>query len=136
VVQPIQLLLIEDNAGDILLIRQALAGERCRISIHVAVDGQQALEILAARQFKPDLIILDLNLPKVSGLSFLERCQLDVPVVVFTALTGPRNQLRSLELGVKEFVQKSTDLGEYVSQVSQIVRDWGHPRTDIAGTEI
>ncbi len=133
--KPIELLIVEDNAGDILMIRQALAGEPCRISIHVAVDGQQAMDILAARQFKPDLIILDLNLPKVSGLAFLERCQPDIPVVVFTALTGPRNQFRSLELGVKEFVQKPIDLGDYALQVSQIVRNWGYPKADNAGAE-
>jgi DNA-binding response OmpR family regulator len=125
--KPVEVLLIEDNAGDILLIHQALAGERVPVSVHVAVDGQQAMQMLAARQFDPDLVILDLNLPKVSGLSFLERCQPDAPVVVFTSSSNPQDRRCSLELGAKEFVEKPTDLREFVLRISQIVRHWGSP---------
>jgi two-component system response regulator len=85
------------------------------------------MQMLAARQFKPDLVILDLNIPTVSGLSFLECSQPDVPVVVFTSSTDPQDRRCSFELGAKEFVQKPTDLGEFVRQVSQIVRHWGRP---------
>ncbi len=130
--KPIELLLVEDNAGDILLIRQALAGERFPISIHVAVDGKQARQILAARLFDPDLVILDLNIPKVSGLFVLEGIQPDVPVVVFTSSSNPLDRQCSFELGAKDYVQKPTDLGEYVREVSQIVRTWGRPEPSMA----
>jgi CheY-like chemotaxis protein len=125
--KPVEVLLIEDNAGDILLIHQALAGERFPISLHVAVDGEQGVQMLAARQFDPDLVILDLNIPKVSGLSFLAQCPLAAPVVVFTSSCNPQDRLCSFELGAKEFVQKSTDLPEFVRQISRIVRHWGGP---------
>jgi len=124
--KPLEVLLIEDNAGDILLIHQVLAGERFPVSIHVAVDGKQAMQMLAARQFEPDLVILDLNLPKISGLSFLECTQPDVPVVVFTSSNNPLDRQSSFELGAKDYVQKPTDLGEFAQVVSQMVRNWGY----------
>jgi len=65
-------LLVEDNAGEILLIRQILSKSSFRVRLHVAVDGEQALQMLADPQFKPDLIILDLNIPKIPGLAVLE----------------------------------------------------------------
>jgi DNA-binding response OmpR family regulator len=126
---PIELLLVEDNAGDILLI---LAGESFPISIHVAVDGKQAIQILAARQFNPDLVILDLNIPKLAGLSVLEGIEPDVPVVVFTSSSSPLDRQCSFELGAKDYVQKPTDLREYMRQVSQIVRTWGRPEPSMA----
>lgn len=119
--KPVEILLIEDNAGDILLMRQVLASEPFQISVRVAMDGQQALQMIA-RDFRPDLIILDLKLPQVSGLSFLEGCPAHVPVVVFTSSTNPEDRQRAFDLGVKEFVQKSSDLTEFAQQVSKIVR--------------
>jgi len=123
-VKPIELLLVEDSAGDILLIRQALAGAGVPITVHVAVDGKQAMQILAARHFDFDLVILDLNIPKLSGLAVLERIQVDVPVVVFTSSSDPRDRQSSFELGAKDFVEKPTDLAEYSEVVSRMVRNW------------
>jgi len=133
--KPVEVLLVEDNAGDILLMRQTLAREPFSISIHVAVDGKQAVQMLAARQFQPDLVILDLNIPKVSGLSVLECTQPDVPVIVFTSSSNPQDRQCSFDLGAKDYVQKPTDLREFVQQVSQIVRTWGRPNAITAGSE-
>jgi CheY-like chemotaxis protein len=128
--KPTEVLIVDDEAGDILLMKQALAREPIPISIHVAMDGMQAMELLAAGPFKPDLVILDLNLPKASGLSLLERFHPDVPVVVFTSSTNPRDRKRSLRLGAKECVSKPTDLDDYRHLVSQIVRNWGMAATE------
>jgi DNA-binding response OmpR family regulator len=92
----------------------------------VAVRGALPVLALAASQFIPDLVILDLNIPKISGLSILEH-EPDVPVVVFTSSTNPEDRRCAFELGAKEYVQKPTDLGEFVRQVAQIVRNWGRP---------
>lgn len=128
--KPIEILLVEDNAGDILLVRQALAGEQFPINLHVAVDGKQAVQILAARQFEPDLVILDLNLPKLSGLSVLECSQASVPVVVFSSSDSPQDRRSAFELGAKDFVQKPTDLQTYGQVVSQMVRHWAFPQAN------
>jgi CheY-like chemotaxis protein len=116
--------LIEDNAGDILLIRQTLDSMGLPIQVHVARDGDQALFILAEGHFQPDLILLDLNLPKVSGSWFLERSKPKVPAVVFSSSANPADIRRAVELGVKEFVQKPSDLQQYAERVCRIIRDW------------
>jgi two-component system, chemotaxis family, response regulator Rcp1 len=115
---------IEDNAGDVLLIRQILEEQQIPIRVHVARDGDQALFMLAEGRFQPDLILLDLNLPKVSGSWFLARSKPKVPVVVFSSSSNPADIQDSTELGVKEFVRKPADLEEYAERVSRIVRDW------------
>ena len=115
---------IEDNAGDVLLIRQILQQQQIPIRVHVARDGAQALFMLAEGQFEPDLILLDVNLPMVSGSWFLARSKPAAPGVVFSSSSNPADIRDSTELGAKEFVQKPSDLEEYAERVSRIVRDW------------
>jgi CheY-like chemotaxis protein len=74
-----QILLIEDNAGDILLIKQVLSQATFAIALRVAMDGEQALQVLADSEFKPNLTILDLRIPKISGLEILARCKPTAP---------------------------------------------------------
>jgi len=127
ITKPVEILLVEDNAGDVLLVRQALADERFPINLHIAVDGKQAVQILAERHFHPDLVILDLNVPKISGLSVLECSQSTIPFVVFSSSASPQDRRCAFELGAKDFVQKPTDLEEYGHVVSRIVRNWALP---------
>ena len=115
---------IEDNAGDVLLIRQILQQQQIPIQVHVARDGAQAMFMLAEGRFQPDLILLDLNLPKVSGNWFLARSKPVAPVVVFSSSSNPADIQESTELGAKEFVRKPIDLEEYAERVSRIVKDW------------
>jgi CheY-like chemotaxis protein len=125
--KPVEILLVEDNAGDVLLVRQALADEQFPINLHIAMDGKQAVQILAERHFHPDLVILDLNVPKISGLSVLECSQSTIPFVVFSSSASAQDRRCAFELGAKDFVQKPTDLEEYGHVVSQIVRHWAFP---------
>jgi two-component system, chemotaxis family, response regulator Rcp1 len=134
-VKPIEVLLAEDNPGDILLIRHALRAEPFNIHVCTAVDGEQAIQMLAEESFRPDLIIIDLNLPKLSGFSILERYRADIPIVVFSSSSNPAERQRSLDLGAKDFVQKPTDLSEFARAVSQMVRSWA-PRQGDAGSVI
>jgi CheY-like chemotaxis protein len=115
---------IEDNAGDVLLIRQVLQEQEIPVRVHVARDGAQALFMLAEGQFQPDLILLDLNLPRMSGSWFLARSKPKAPVVVFSSSSNPADIRDSRELGAKEFVQKPSDLQEYSERVARIVKDW------------
>jgi CheY-like chemotaxis protein len=124
-VEPLRhIFVIEDNAGDVLLIRQILQQQQIPIQVHVARDGAQAMFMLAEGRFQPDLILLDLNLPMVSGSWFLARSKPKAPVVVFSSSSNPADIQESTELGAKEFVQKPSDLQEYAERVSRIVRDW------------
>jgi|SRR5215469_10415335 len=130
--KPLEVLLVEDNAGDIRLVKQALAAERYPVSIRIAVDGKQAVDMLSERRFDPDLVILDLSLPKIDGLSVLERSHPHVPVVVFSSSTNPAEIKRSFELGVRDFIPKPLDPDGYSRVVSYIVQRWGAEETELA----
>ena len=122
--KPIELLVVDDNIGDVFLVRQALADEPYPINIRVALDGRRARQMLDAKHMQPDLVILDLNLPKQSGLSVLESIDPYVPVVVFTSLSNPNDRRAAFELGVVDYVEKPFHPTEFVDAVSHIVREW------------
>jgi two-component system response regulator len=109
--QPLDILLIEDNPGDASLIRQVLAKSGMNVKVHLAVDGQQALQMLKEPDFEPSLIILDLNIPKIPGLSLLQRWFFRTPAVVFSSTTNEHEKQRALALGARDFVSKPPDLG-------------------------
>src|ERR1700738_4061575 len=81
-----EVLLVEDNEGDVSLVRRSLIECDRPVALIVARDGEEALRLLRVSDFSPDLVILDLNTPKLSGLAVLERLDLkDTPVVVFSS---------------------------------------------------
>jgi len=127
-----QILLIEDGAGDVLLIRQVLTDARPPIKVSVARDGEQALRLLADPEFNPALIILDLNIPKIPGIALLARCKPAAPVVVFSSSSNPTEIRRAMELGVREFVQKPNNLDEFAKVVRKMIRDWANPEINSA----
>ena len=126
-----EVLLVEDNAGDALLVGQALADCTIPVHLNIARDGEQALQILGEPNYKPDLIILDLNIPKISGFTVLASYPLKqkTPVVVFTASENRADTDRALSLGALECVHKPLDLNEYKSTVAGLVEKWV-PRED------
>ena len=123
-----QILLVEDGADDILLIKQVLSQAGLSLRLNVAMDGEQALEVLANPEFKPDLIILDLNIPKIHGLNLLERWSGKTPVVVFSSTTDERAKQRALALGARDVVSKPMDLYEFTESFCGMVRKWAMPK--------
>ena len=120
-----EVLFVEDSAGDALLTNQILAESHLPIKLLIARDGEQALAMLADERFRPAMIILDLNLPKLSGFDVLERNpQKDVPVVIFSASAHPSDMERTLALGAKEYVHKPMDMAGYRDAVLQMVYNW------------
>jgi len=120
-----EVLLVEDNAGDALLIGQALTECQISVHLHIARDGEQALQILKEPDFKPDLIILDLNIPKISGHTVLSLYQpKKTAVIVFTASENETDVDRALSLGAREYVYKPLDLDDYKDAVCGIVHRW------------
>jgi CheY-like chemotaxis protein len=133
--RPIEVLLVEDNTGDAMLIWQALYGCPVPFHLHTARDGEEALLMLTNPHVHLDLIILDLNIPKITGISLLERWQVGTtPVVVFSSSANPTEKERCLALGVREFVSKPTDLDEFSETVCRIVERWTMPEGTLIGT--
>ena len=129
-----QILLIEDNAGDILAIRQVISEVTPATKVSVARDGEQAIRILADPAFNADLIILDLNIPKVPGIAVLAQCKPAAPIVVFSSSSNSAEIQRAKELGVREFVRKPIDFEEFSNVVTRMVREWIEPAANGAAS--
>jgi CheY-like chemotaxis protein len=129
-VEPIVVLLVEDDAGDELMTREAFEDNKIRNSLHVVRDGEEALDYLYCRgahidAVRPDLILLDLNLPKYDGRQVLERIKSDpelatIPVVVLTTSSAEEDIVRSYKLHANAYVTKPVDLGQFIRAVKQI----------------
>jgi CheY-like chemotaxis protein len=129
-VQPIEVLLVEDDAGDELMTREAFEDNKIRNSLHVVRDGQEALDFLYRRgahigAVRPDLVLLDLNLPKYDGRQVLERIKGDpelatIPVVVLTTSSAEEDIVRSYKLHANAYVTKPVDLDQFIRAVRQI----------------
>jgi two-component system response regulator len=123
--KPVEVLLVEDNAGDTLLIQQTLAEGSIPVKLHVARDGEQALQMLDNPEFKPGLIILDLNIPRIPGSAVLERYHsTKTPIVIFSSSWNDAEISRAMELGAREFAQKPTDLQAFSEVVCGMVERW------------
>ena len=130
----IEILLVEDSPADILIAREALSEAKLLNTIHEAVDGVEALDFLHQRgKFasapRPDLILLDLNLPRKNGREVLEEIKLDpdlktIPVVVLTTSSAEDDILRSYNLHANCYVVKPVDFHEFIKAVQSIRQFW------------
>ena len=117
--------MVEDNAGDALLASQILAEAPVPVKLHIARDGAQALQMLSG-ELKPDVVILDLNLPEIDGLRMMERYHpVDVPIVVFSASRRESDKLLAKALGASEYVVKPSDLQAFRDALFGILERWG-----------
>ena len=127
-------LLVEDSPGDVRLTREAFNDAKMHIDLHVASDGAEAMAFLR-REGKyvdvprPDLILLDLNLPKKSGREVLEEIKEDptlmsIPVVILTTSASEQDVLRSYLLHANCFITKPVDLDGFLKVVTSIDNFW------------
>ena len=127
---PIEVLLVEDDPGDELLTREAFKDNKIGNRLHVAHDGEEALDFLYRRGEHAgapsvDLVLLDLNLPKYDGRQVLEQIRSDpqlthLPVVILTTSSSDEDILRSYKLHANAFVTKPVDVNQFISAVRQI----------------
>jgi two-component system response regulator len=127
------ILVVEDNPDDVILIRRSLQKSGFRHEIVVAADGAAAIAHLIPSEqpapAPPELVLLDLKLPRVDGAEVLRRVRGDarlrlVPVVVLTASLEPRDVARSYELGANSYVHKPVDFMQYQAALTAIWRYW------------
>ncbi len=128
--EPIEILLVEDNAADVRLTQEALQEGKVRNNLTVARDGVEALEILQrSGAVRPDLILLDLNLPRKDGREVLKTLKADsslkhIPVVVLTTSSAEVDILKSYQLHANCYITKPVDLEQFVNVVRSIDEFW------------
>jgi chemotaxis family two-component system response regulator Rcp1 len=132
--RPIELLLVEDNPGDVRLTKEALREGKVRNHLHVAADGVEAMAYLRregphAQAHQPDLILLDLNLPKKSGREVLAEIKADpelrrIPVVILTVSKDEEDVLKSYNLHANCYITKPVDLEQFLEVVKSIEDFW------------
>ncbi len=132
--EKINILLIEDNEGDVRLIREAFKGSRIDNKFFVVYNGENAMDYLHSREEfagspKPDLILLDLNLPKKTGFEILEDIKSNpelkkIPVVVLTTSSSKEHIQKSYGLYANCFVTKPADFNEFVDVIKTIEEFW------------
>jgi two-component system response regulator len=131
---PIQILLVEDNPGDVELTREALHDTKVHMELSVVQDGVEAMAFLRregryADAPRPDLILLDLNLPRKDGRGVLSEVKADpvlrhIPVVVLTSSQAEQDIVRAYDLHANCYVTKPVDLDQFVKIVRSIEQFW------------
>lgn len=130
----IEILLIDDNVGDVLLTKEALKGAKIHNTVNVARDGVEAMEFLRREgQFanapRPDLVFLDLNMPRKNGSEVLAEMKQDpdlrlIPVVVLTSSDADEDVLKAYHLHANCYVTKPVDLDQMIKAVQAIDDFW------------
>ena len=131
---PVEILLVEDNPADVRLTQEALKEGKVFNNLHWAKDGVEALEFLRregkhAGAPRPDIILLDLNLPKKDGREVLSEIKRDedlrkIPVVILTTSKAEEDVLKSYDLHANCYVTKPVDLDKFIVVVQSIDRFW------------
>jgi CheY-like chemotaxis protein len=132
--RPVEILLVEDNPGDVRLTREALKEGKVHNHLHVAPDGVEALAFLNregpyAHAVRPDLILLDLNLPRKGGREVLEVIKSDaslrhIPVVILTSSQAEQDIARAYDLHANCYITKPVDLDQFITVVKSIEDFW------------
>ena len=131
------ILLADDDAGDQELTRRALQQDVLQVDLRVVSDGKEAMDYLLRREKyidndiapRPDLILLDLNMPRLNGQRVLEQLRDDpdldpIPVIVLTTSNHEQDIVRSYELGCNSFIQKPVEVQPFIGAVRQLGQYW------------
>lgn len=132
--RPVEFLLVEDNPGDVRLTKEALKDSKVRNNLNILGDGISALSFLRRESPyenapRPDIILLDLNLPRMDGRELLSHIKADpklkrIPVVVITSSEAEQDILRTYDLHVNCYVTKPVDLDQFIKVVQSIETFW------------
>ncbi|NHN46702.1 response regulator [Halostella sp. JP-L12] len=133
-VEPVDILLVEDNPGDVRLTKEAFEEEQIKNAVHVVNDGTEALDFLYQRgQYedapRPDIVLLDLNLPRKNGDEVLETVKgdpdlRDIPIIVLTSSKAEEDIVRSYRLHANAYLRKPIDPDEFIEKIRSFERFW------------
>jgi two-component system, response regulator len=133
--KPVHLLLVEDNPDDVMITQRALKRSRVTNDLSVCRDGQEALDFLLHRGIwsgntaRPDLILLDVNLPKVNGMDVLQQIRSTpelslIPVIMLTASDREEDVVKSYRLGSNTYIQKPVEFDKFLHALEVLGEYW------------
>ncbi|MGZ4981454.1 MAG: response regulator [Methylobacter sp.] len=130
----VEILLLEDESSDAYLVKMALKEGKVLANLHHVVDGREGLDFLNRTEKyidapRPDLIFLDLNMPRMNGCEFLTVIKADeqfksIPVVVLTTSDVEKDVVQSYQLGATSFITKPVDMPQFIKAIQQIGEYW------------
>jgi CheY-like chemotaxis protein len=130
----VEILLVEDNAGDVGLIEEVFEETKIRYNLHVAEDGEEAILFLYGEGTflgtpHPDIVLLDLNLPKKDGREVLKEIKENeklkkIPVVILTTSQAEKDILRAYELHANAYINKPLDFDQFIDVIKSIANFW------------
>jgi len=128
-VKKLQILLIEDDQIEVMKLKRSIVKMGLEHEFVHATNGEEALDILSTKENLPDLIFLDLNMPKISGIEFLRILKADevlryLPTVILTTSNNSRDVLECYKIGVAGYILKPLKYEEYVDKISKALAYW------------
>ncbi|HVU57767.1 MAG TPA: response regulator [Puia sp.] len=129
--QPLHVLLVDDDADDREIFTWTMSNIYPSAVIDMAIDGQDALEKLEQWEYCPDIIFVDLNMPRMNGFDFLKEIrQMDrwkeLPVIVYSTSSNPKDMARSWQAGATDYIVKGTDMASVKRDILQALEKF-HP---------
>jgi len=132
--EPLRILLVENSPADVILFKKALNSCSEQADVHVMHDAETAMEFLQNHKVKfgqklPDIIMLDLSMPRLSGMELLRAIKkhpktLELPVIILTHSVSTKDMMESYKEGAAGFIQKSVDMDEYIQSLDIAVKYW------------
>lgn len=125
----LKVLLIEDDTIEVMKLNRAMTSLNLKHQIIEANNGEDALHILQKKEILPDIILLDLNMPKINGIEFLSMIKKDpmlqyLPIVILTTSNNHKDRLECYKLGIAGYVLKPLKYKEYVSKIEKLLAYW------------
>lgn len=132
--RPLSILLVEDNAGDIMLFEKAVKNSEHPVDVYTIKDSHQVMDFLGNHEAKygrrrPDIMMLDINMPKIDGLTLLKQIKknqtlTDIPIIMMTHSVNTREMSESYKLNASGFIQKAQKYEDYCKNLVNIVNYW------------
>lgn len=130
--KPLQILLVDDDADDREIFSWAINNIYPSATTDTAIDGQDALEKLERQECFPDMIFLDLNMPRMNGFDFLRHIRKsdkwsELPVIVYSTSSNPKDMARSWEAGATDYIVKGTEMASVKRDILQALEKYQPP---------
>ena len=127
--ESLKILVIEDDAIEIMKLQRAIASIEQRHTLVEAKNGEHALDILNDKDNLPDIILLDLNMPKINGIEFLNILKNDdilkyIPTIILTTSSNQRDLLECYKIGIAGYILKPLKYEDYVMKVEKVLNYW------------